>query len=386
MSWRDQLQQGKFRNVEFFIDSADLNFGRRVKVHEYPGRDKPYAEDLGRQAREFTIDCYVLGPDYFAQRDAMIAAIEQPGSGTLVHPYLGIMKVTITKARKRESTQDGGLCRFTLTCVESGALTFPTSKHQTPSDVSDAADDVETAAADDFVATYNVTGQPQSFVDILQSNVSDIMSSVENTVSGVTAPIASAIRAPYNMASNIIGGLNEVRTALTEPLRALGLYRGLFDIGGTLSSTGTASRRILATNQQAVQQLTRRAALAEAARASADATYATSSEALATRDTLLDAIDAQALYVNQITGAPIDDAVYYSLAALRAAVAKALTERGASLPSLAYYEPPATMPALLAAYLIYGDASRVDELVARNPVNNPGFMAGGVPLEYLDAT
>lgn len=77
MSWRDQLRDGSFRGVPFKIQASRALVGRRGQVHEYPLRDKPYAEDLGRRARAFNVECFVLGADYMAQRDALIAALEE---------------------------------------------------------------------------------------------------------------------------------------------------------------------------------------------------------------------------------------------------------------------------------------------------------------------
>jgi prophage DNA circulation protein len=51
MSWRDKLQAGRFRTAAFQIDAHDQAGGRRLALHEYPLRDDPYAEDMGRLER-----------------------------------------------------------------------------------------------------------------------------------------------------------------------------------------------------------------------------------------------------------------------------------------------------------------------------------------------
>lgn len=47
--WRDRLRDASFRGVPFSVDDDDASFGRRVQLHEYPKRDKPYTEDLDAQ-------------------------------------------------------------------------------------------------------------------------------------------------------------------------------------------------------------------------------------------------------------------------------------------------------------------------------------------------
>ncbi len=72
MGWRENLRKGSFRGIPFFVDSSSAGFGRRNVLHEYPLRDTPYAEDLGRAQKEFTVEATVIGDDYLRKRDALI--------------------------------------------------------------------------------------------------------------------------------------------------------------------------------------------------------------------------------------------------------------------------------------------------------------------------
>ena len=92
MSWRDRIDPeltGSFRGVAFHVERADTQGGRRWLVHEYPRRDRPYTEDMGRRAKEWRLTFFVAGDDYDRERDALIEALDAPGAATLVHPYLG---------------------------------------------------------------------------------------------------------------------------------------------------------------------------------------------------------------------------------------------------------------------------------------------------------
>ncbi|MBI4800433.1 MAG: DNA circularization N-terminal domain-containing protein [Desulfarculus sp.] len=79
MTWRTRMQPASFRGAGFLVEGHDGEVGRRLAVHEYPERDLPYAEDLGRKARVFKITGLVIGPDYMAQRDALLARLQQQG-------------------------------------------------------------------------------------------------------------------------------------------------------------------------------------------------------------------------------------------------------------------------------------------------------------------
>ncbi|MBJ5519702.1 DNA circularization N-terminal domain-containing protein, partial [Salmonella enterica subsp. enterica serovar Meleagridis] len=86
MTWKDRLQDASFRGVPFKVEEENAGTGRRVETHEYPNRDKPYTEDLGKVTFRPSITAYVVGDDCFDQRDRLIDALNKPGPGTLVHP------------------------------------------------------------------------------------------------------------------------------------------------------------------------------------------------------------------------------------------------------------------------------------------------------------
>lgn len=48
MTWKYRLQDASFRGVPFKVEEESAGTGRRVETHEYPNRDKPYTEDLGK--------------------------------------------------------------------------------------------------------------------------------------------------------------------------------------------------------------------------------------------------------------------------------------------------------------------------------------------------
>ena len=115
MSWRDRLAPASFRGVPFYVESSDYTTGRRTVEHEYPFKDDaPFTEDMGRSSRSISVDGYVLGEDYFTERDALLDALETSGPGELIHPYLGTINVAVGTVRVRESSKDGGIAFFNI--------------------------------------------------------------------------------------------------------------------------------------------------------------------------------------------------------------------------------------------------------------------------------
>lgn len=387
MTWRDRYSaRGRFRNAEFVLQDDSLELGRRTQVHEYPERDRPYVEDLGRKADQFSLDLYVVGPNYDRARDALIAALREPGPGTLVHPRHGTMRVAVVSARKNESNRRGGMARFSVTFVEAGDDAFPSSVADTARQVEAAADDALQEAEAAFVETYSVEGQPQFFVDAISAEVDRTFADINAAVGDVTGPIASAIREPANMASAIVDGVMTIGRTIEEPFDALRIYERVgFDAGADSPSvpTTTANRQQQANNTEALHRLVTRASVVEAARQTSRADYASREDALSARDRVLGSLDEQMEATSIVSGEPIDDQLYLRLAALRAQVAEDIRIRGVGLPRIGHIRPQATLPALVLAYRVYGDASRDSEIVARNHIRHPGFVPGGERLEVL---
>ncbi len=365
MTWRDHLQPASFRGVSFHIKDASGTYGRRVALHEYPLRDKPYAEDLGRKAREISFDAYVIGHDYMTGRDALIEAVEKPGAGTLVHPYYGQMRVTVTACRVRESTREGGMARFSLTMVEAGELAFPVATVDTQSIVETRADDALDVIKSAFADAISVDGVPGWVGDAAQTVVDEAMKALR-AIDPNIAGLASTLKLPEVLADELVTMIGELGDRST-------LYRW----GDKLPVVPliTASRRLQAANQVAIVNLVQRAALVESARAASRASYDSREQAIEARDGVADALDLQL--------ETADDRSYAALQSVRIALVRDITTRAADLSRILRYVPKTTEPALVVAHRLYRDATREADIISRNRAGRPGFLQGGQALEVL---
>jgi len=382
MSWRDRYTgKGKLRGAEFLVKSSDMTFGRRVAVHEYPQRDVPYVEDLGLKGREFTLDVFVIGPDYHIARDALIVAIEQPGPATLVHPYLGTLRVSVVNARKRESAHDGGRCQFTLTLVVGGENQYPAAQIDTQAAVDAQADKSLTESINDFSSTFDVVGLVADQVAEVEAELDSVLGAIDNVVGSVTEPLASLIRTPANLGTALAGSVSRISALVSTPIRAISLYKNLFGTGSNrpIIPTTTPSRRQQAATTTALYNLVKQTALTEACRSSSQANYAAYDDAIDVRDALLDELDVQ------MQDAAVTDVLYTQFVKIRVAVVNDIRTRGADLSRLKTHTPLTTLPVLVIAHQLYGDAQRADEIISRNTLRHPGFVPGGDALEVLNA-
>lgn len=405
-TWRDQLGKATFpdgrvligatfRGVTFFVESGERSGGRRSVVHEYPLRDEPFVEDLGRRARSFTVDAYILGADYLARRDHLIEALEEAGPGELAHPAYGVLSVLPTSFRVRESTADGGMARFSIDFDETAAApAAPVATVAATAAVGAAVDEALVAVGADFEAAYQVDGEPAYALVSLAS----IISSAGAALDAALAPVVLAtqdlavlkrdldelvldadalVRQPFLITSRFAAALVSLTAMPLRPslgiralLQAYGLSPGVARPAAT-----TATRVLERLNYDALLGLVRVVLVAQAARLAAAETFASYDEAVAARDAVAAALEEQA----DMAG----DATYAALSQLRADLVRAVPGEASDLPRLVNVTPPATVPSLVLAHRLYGDLSREADLVTRNRVERPGFIPGGVQLEVL---
>lgn len=403
--WRDSLRDASFRGVSFFVTSQETSGGRRVQLHEYPLRDDPYAEDMGRTARRFSIECFVLGDDYMAAREQLLEALEEAGPGALIHPWKGMRQVAVEDYRMRESTREGGMATFTVRFVEAGRAAEPDISEDTAWHTDQAANTAKLAVQSEMASDFSTDGQPEwvrtSVTDLL-SDLTDELTSIADLaampvamaeavvadiqafqaeVLQVAGAVATLLATPATLAERV-SALVSVLTGLADlsGWDILKRYRDLFEYADDLATaavavttTATTSRRRQASNDLALARLVERTAIIEATRASSIATFSTYEEAAALRLELGEALDTAA--------ATATDPAYRALTDLRTAMVRDLTARGANLARITTWTPPATLPSLVVAHKIYGDAEREGEIIARNRVRRPGAVPGGTPLE-----
>lgn len=89
------LLPGRYRGVEFDVPDTRTETGRRVAEHLFPGHDQAKYDDLGLLPEVVSVEGVILGDDYIARAKALRSAFQKPGPATLMHPWLGPMRVIV---------------------------------------------------------------------------------------------------------------------------------------------------------------------------------------------------------------------------------------------------------------------------------------------------
>lgn len=427
MAWFDELHldgKGSWRGIEFFVDSHDNVLGRKVVLHEYPGRDQPYAEDIGRASRRFKLTCYVLGNDYNVDRDDLLREFETSGPGQLVHPTLGEFQcVIVSPVSMKEAPQEGGIARFDLELVEVGSAGLTISFADVANEVNVDADTAGDALAEEFSDSFSVIGainsvrtaavgaistlnntlaQGRAVVNTALAVADDVGSAIQsvaqNAASLILAPIALAqavrgvVTGAFSAVATLDSALSDLISAGGQALAAVesnifGDFRAKHakDLINTMAVAGSDiappndntsdQGTIQSKNQASLINLYRKMSVIEGARNATQLEYES-------RDAVIDMSDT----VSQLLSDAATDAgdeLWAALADLRDSFTRRMAQLAEELPALVEHIPQETRPCLCIAYDIHDDATRETEIIGRNNLSDPNFVRALIPIKVI---
>jgi prophage DNA circulation protein len=309
-----------------------------------------------------------------------------------------------------QSQDDGGKATFTIPFVRSGAQKNPRAVSNGLATTKAAAARAKKFSLASFVAKLDTSG----FEDV-RANILETIQYANSALVEVNGRVSGALATPTVIAGQIQSFGNNLAILIATPQRvdelADGLYSIVEAIFGVISQAGIAlrddlrqpfekaaaaqiaARKVIGLNRQTRNQvgalnaganqnelvigaLIGQAAAIEAARAAVDMPYDSRDSAQAASSDL----SAQLASLAEVAD---DDDLYAALTDTRVELGKFLSRVAGDLPGVVDYTPVRTLPALLIAHRVHGDARRCEEIIARNNIKNPGFVAGGVVLKVL---
>lgn len=164
-SWLSRLQPASWRGLPFGVENSEYGRGRRFAVHEYPKRDVPWPEDMGRATRTTAFSGFVVGDDCYEQAQALLDAAETYGAGMLVHPSLGqFWAAMVSPLVAAERKERGRVVELRFEVIEAGQPLYPDDADSTQDQVSDWSDNTQTASSSNFVASVgeHSSGNPDA--------------------------------------------------------------------------------------------------------------------------------------------------------------------------------------------------------------------------------
>lgn len=387
----DNLLPASFRGVPFKVEREASQHGRRVARHVAPQRDIPTVEDLGRRPREYSVEGYLIGDDYLAQRRTLEAAFERRGPGVLVHPTHGQRNVQVEDVTFEITLRELRFAKFTANFVEAGTLPFPLALVHGPGAAAVAGAAVSSQAETDLAAKLIVKGVPEAVRAAAATAIAQVGTKLQalelakGTAKDVAAlaqqakklvdQAAALVLDPPGAAGTLLGAIALAADAAGSAQGSLNAYLSLLELATAPASGSGSTALAAASNSSAVIAAARAGAAAGAVEAAANVPWETRQDAERARDEIAAALD------ELIEGA--SDEQFEKLSELRAALVGAVPPADQTLPSLRTIVLRESLPSEVLAYSLYGDVEREPEIVARNRPVHPSFMPAGDPLEVL---
>lgn len=419
-----------FRGAPFAVLNSDVGGGRRVALHQYPGRDDPWAEDMGRAARRWRFrgfivdgDVVFLGGPIQLQRALLIAALEASGPGLLLHPTLGAVQASVAGFTVGEATDASRMSSVEIEFIEAGKQQFP-SLLSSSQGLFSAANLCTVALAVDGVRAMALAGAAGDRREAL-ATTAHLWANQTVALSGdATALTRLTAQLPGNFGRYASGGNSGLNgqspttysssTLVSDLIEAVAKQRSVISSNAiqvqiSVATTNLAYATDVADNVSALVQsladacadptdairllerligfatdwpaaatgigtafsaMMRRAACASLALASAKY-QPTSSDDAAAKIAELAAIVANEAEIAANAG---DDQSFKALRQLRAAIVEDLRSRSATLPQIKVFRPGVSLASLTLAQRYYRDPTRADQLVAQAKPVHPLFM------------
>jgi hypothetical protein len=414
-SWLRRLRVASFRGVPFHFDRVGHSYGRRYAMHQYPGRDQPWAEPLGRAQRTWTISAYHIGDDFPSARERLRQACEDNAEpGSLILPIVGRVEAVCTDFSFDDTRIVGRHSAISLTFAESGTRQFPVGIEDTWSLIGAAANAFGDAERGTFLGTGSqagfYVGSPSNLPISLSSDARSFSFAATTLASAATvnvlgfadsldalrlpshdyeqAPLVAAIALLREQAQHLVydaprlfDAVDAAFGAYTDAMPAENVFLGMLALASTyeaqqaplvLSQLPSSSELRAAETRNALlfQGLVRRLALRETGFAMPGIDLDNTERAETIRDQIFAAFVAE----SDLAADAGDDPAFAAMTELAHRLLDDLDHRAAQLPSLAPYRTGRSLNAITLAYRLYADAGRNLDLVERVGAFTPAFM------------
>lgn len=249
MAWENTLLPASFRGIVFEVDQTDDVLERALVLREYPYVDGVDPEDMGRTGRMIGMSAVFYGPDYEVQMQQFLDAIDEAGSGELIHPVFGSIQAQFVRGRITHTHDRPDYAKLLLEFIDA-KLNAPLFDRVLPLQqveaVNQAADEALAASQSafefDFTKVPNLPALLREKLGADMLNVMDNMRSLADQVLGMRTWIASGLyylNNPLAFLDDLSGGLVSRVKGIFSPMN-LRLRYGSSGISGISATTAAA--------------------------------------------------------------------------------------------------------------------------------------------------
>lgn len=386
----DELYTASYKGAEFRIRSGTVGGGRKDLKHEFPNSDKQNIEDLGLAPRSYDISGFISEPNYTQKKNRLLAALEEGGTGLLVHPFFGnIENITARNYTLSESISEVGEATFTMTFDVSNTDGLPSVDASSTSIVTASNASLQTSLEELIVDDYSIFF-PDAFTDAkdmldrtleyfddktkVVNQVTDTINAYSGLVSDYSSAILSLTNKPQALADSVSNLFLTANGLYSSAESTVEVFRGFFDFDDDLTPTPdlvTASIIEKDQNRATIKSYMQVASLGYAYQNAVNIDYDTADDLDTTAGILETQFDKVA---KDLTGDQLD-----ALSDLRTNVQSLFDAIKLNVNQVITVKS-ARMPARVLAFAYYGNDELGDNIINLNDDGNVSFYEGDIKV------
>jgi len=386
----DEIYTGSYKGAEFRIKNSSVAGGRKDIKHEFPNSNTQNIEDLGFKPKAYTINAFISEPNYTQKKDRLLAALEEGGTGLLVHPFFGNIENIVSRTYSlNEDISQIGEANFTMTFDVSDTNGLPTASQSSVSVVQAANKALQDSLDASIVSTYKVS-TPDSFIVATQvlarmntafrekanliQQVTDKINGYSGLVSDFSSSILGLTTAPQDLADSIRTLFFTVNGLYASAESTVEVFKGFFGFDDDASeSPNVVTSSIIERNQNK--------AVLKSYMQTASLGYAYQNAVSVTYDTTDDVTAAADLLENQFNkvSRDLDVAQLEPLSNLRRDVQNLFDAIKLTTNQVITVRTPETTARAL-AYQYYGNDNSGIDIIELNDNPNVSFYAGDIKV------
>ena len=398
MADENRIFNGELKGVPIVIRSASINGGRRKAVKRFPSRDTQNVEDMGLIPREYSLEIIIsdkTNEDYFIYRDRLMAEIETPESGILIHPLYGrIENIATGVFSLSETFEEFGYSTLIVQLLPDENTGIPQTSRNVITGISSQNDLVRQAVSESIENDFSINPRlPDSrdsalekvresllsfegaanFVGVGSDTINEFNSNIRNARNTINDLLGN----PAQLALEIDSFFTSLRNIAPTAENALASFGDLFGFGSLDISLeqNTASRIERQRNNQTINTAINAVALSESYLAVAQIEFETERDLIAAREVLDDQFD---LVIDSAIDLPVRNAI----TEMRIFVFDFLEEQRINASRLITVAARDTS-VRLAAFDYYGNDDRGAQISSLNGISDVSFIDGDIEVITL---
>ncbi|MBD3611122.1 MAG: DNA circularization N-terminal domain-containing protein [Hydrogenovibrio crunogenus] len=117
--WARQYEQARWNGIAFNVLKTSNEEGKRIQAKEMANSDDHYIDVLGDKIPKYSLEAVFVGENSLQEANAFRTALRKTPTGTLEHPYLGVLDLVYETSSQSISTKIG-LVTLSISFVSKG--------------------------------------------------------------------------------------------------------------------------------------------------------------------------------------------------------------------------------------------------------------------------